>query len=85
MKLVEIRVKGHLDVNWSDWFGGLRVQHLCDDESLISGSITDQSELYGLLSKLRNLGLELVSINIDDDLTMDQIDAGEGNVRGSGG
>lgn len=66
MKLVEIRVEGHLDVDWSDWFGGLQVTHLSDDESLISGSIEDQSELYGLLSKLRNLGLELKSVKVDE-------------------
>ena len=77
MKSVEIRVKGHLDVNWSDWFGGLQVVHLCNDESLMTGSISDQSELYGLLSKLRNLGLELVSINIDDDVSKDQMNCEE--------
>jgi hypothetical protein len=66
MKLVEIRVEGHLDIDWSDWFGGLKVTHLSDNKSLISGSIEDQSALYGLLSKLRNLGLELVSVNVDD-------------------
>lgn len=66
MKLVEIRVKGHLDVDWSDWFGGLRVTHLSENESLLAGPVEDQSELYGLLSKLRNLGLELVSVNVDD-------------------
>lgn len=66
MKLVEIRVEGYLDIDWSDWFGGLKVTHLGDDQSLISGAIEDQSELYGLLSKLRNLGLELVSVNIDE-------------------
>ena len=66
MKLVEIRVEGHLDADWSDWFGGLQIIHLSGDQSLISGSIADQSELYGLLSKLRNLGLELVSVNVGD-------------------
>lgn len=66
MKLVEIRVEGHLDIDWSDWFGGLQVTHPTDNQSLISGSIEDQSELYGLLSRLRDLGLELVSVNIDD-------------------
>ncbi len=66
MKLVEIRVAGCLDVDWSDWFGDLQVTHLNGDESLITGPVKDQSELYGLLSKLRNLGLDLISVNIGD-------------------
>ena len=69
MKLVEIRVEGHLDIDWSDWFGGLQVTHVSDNESLISGPIEDRSELYGLLSKLRNLGLELVSVNVGDSVS----------------
>ena len=68
MKLVEIRFEGHLDVDWSDWFGDLKVTQLDDNESLLSGQIEDQSELYGLLSKLRNLGLELVSVKVDDNV-----------------
>ena len=71
MKLVNIRVQGHLDINWSDWFGSFDVTHLADNESLLCGSVEDQSELYGLLSKLRNLGLELVSVNVQDDLALD--------------
>ncbi len=68
MKLVEIRVEGHLDANWSDWFGGLKITHLSDNQSLIYGAIEDQSALYGLLSKLRNLGLELVLVKVDNSL-----------------
>ena len=60
---VEITVKKRLDFNWSEWFEGLTIQHTDQDETILSGTVVDQSALYGLLTKLRNLGLSLVSVN----------------------
>ncbi|MBE9508487.1 MAG: hypothetical protein IMY86_10600 [Chloroflexi bacterium] len=77
MQQVEIRVKGRIDEHWSDWFDGLTITHTDQDETVLTGSIVDQAALYGLLSKLRNLGLPLVSVktnpliypSIDDTLS----------------
>ena len=62
MQSIEIRVKGRLDEHWSDWFDGLTIAHT-GDETVLTGSVVDQTALYGVLSKLRNLGLPLVSVN----------------------
>ena len=63
MQSVEIRVKGQIDEHWSDWFEGLTLAHTEQDETTLSGTVVDQAALYGLLTKLRNLGLSLVSVN----------------------
>ena len=62
MQEVEIRVKGQIDKSWSDWFGGFNVIHNPQGESILKGSIRDQPELRGILSKLADLGLELISV-----------------------
>jgi hypothetical protein len=59
---VEIRVKGRIDEDWSEWFQGLSIRYTEQDETLLSGEVVDQSELYGLLAKLRDLGLALISV-----------------------
>jgi len=63
MQTVEIRVKGHIDKHWSDWFEGLIIRHTEQDETILLGTVVDQAALYGLLAKLRNLGLSLLSVN----------------------
>ena len=63
MKRVEIRVKGQLDKEWSEWLGGMAITHDTHGETTLKGVVADQSALYGLLSKLRDLGLELVTVN----------------------
>ena len=63
MQRVEIRVKGRIDEHWSDWFGGLTITHTDQNETILAGSIVDQAALYGLLTKLRDLGLPLLSVN----------------------
>jgi len=62
MQSVEIRVKGRIDEHWSDWFAGLTITHTDQGETILSGTVVDQSALYGLLAKLRDLGLPLVSV-----------------------
>jgi hypothetical protein len=63
MQRVEITVKKRIDFNWSEWFEGMTIQHTDQDETILCGTIVDQAALYGLLTKLRNLGLSLVSVN----------------------
>ncbi|HET7089692.1 MAG TPA: hypothetical protein VFL17_13670 [Anaerolineae bacterium] len=58
----EIRVKGHLDPRWSEWFQGLTVTRTASGETILSGSIVDQAALHGLLAKIRDLNLTLISV-----------------------
>ena len=62
MQQVEIRVKGQIDKSWSDWLGALTINYIDNGNTLLSGTICDQSALYGLLNSLSNLGMELVSL-----------------------
>jgi len=62
MQHVEIRVKGRIDERWSEWFDGLTITHTDQDETILSGTVVDQAALYGLLAKLRDLGLPLLSV-----------------------
>ena len=59
----QIVVEGHLDNQWAEWFEGLSISHVKDGTTVLSGPVPDQAALHGLLVKIRNLGLPLVSIN----------------------
>ncbi len=59
----QIRVNGHLSSQWQDWFEGLTITLEEDGDSLLTGTVVDQAALYGLLRKVRDLGLRLVSIS----------------------
>lgn len=59
----EIRVKGHLEKSWDDWFEGLTISNLDSGEALISGYLADQAALHGLINRINNLGLTLVSVS----------------------
>ena len=61
-RLYEIRLKGHLDTRWTDWFEGLSLTHVSDGTTMLSGPVVDQAALYGVLRKVRDLGLPLVSV-----------------------
>lgn len=58
----EIRLKGHLDSRWSEWFAGMIIQHQDDGTTLLTGAVSDQAALHGLLAKLRDLGLPLLAV-----------------------
>jgi hypothetical protein len=58
----EIRLEGHLDNRWAAWFDGLSLTHDTDGTTLIRGPVVDQASLHGLLQKVRDLGLPLVSV-----------------------
>ena len=59
----EIRVAGHLSPQWADWFEGLTIMLEDDGNTLLSGPVADQAALHGLLKKVRDLGLPLLSVN----------------------
>lgn len=59
----EIRLKGHLDNRWSEWFENLTITLEADNTTLLSGTIADQAALHGLLKKIRDLGIQLISVN----------------------
>ena len=58
----EIRLKGHLDSRWAAWFDGLSLTNCSDGTTVIHGQVADQAALHGLLQKVRDMGLPLVSV-----------------------
>ena len=62
----ELRIDGHLDRHWSTWFAGLALTLENDGTTTLRGIVTDQSELHGLLTKIRDLGLSLISLTPAD-------------------
>ena len=66
--LYEIRLKGHLDARWTDWFEGLTLIHASDGTTILTVQVIDQPSLHGLLRKVRDVGLPLVSVlQVDPD------------------
>jgi hypothetical protein len=61
--LYEIRLKGHLDDRWSDWFGGLTITLEDNGDTLLTGPVVDQAALHGLLKKVRDWGMPLISVS----------------------
>jgi hypothetical protein len=58
-----IKVRGHLDARWEDWFEGLTITLTDDGDTILSGVIVDQAALHSVLKKISNLGLTLISVN----------------------
>lgn len=59
---IQIKIQGHLDLDWSEWFDGLSFTHEEDGTTVLTGSGLDQAALHGLLAKVRDLGLTLLSV-----------------------
>ena len=60
--IYQIRIKGHLDRKWADWFSGLSITSLENGETLLTGLVLDQAMLHSLLRKVRDVGLPLVAV-----------------------
>ena len=62
-----VRVKGHLDRCWSEWFDGLVLTHHLDGTTVLAGAVVDQAALHGILAKIRDLGLTLISVTPESE------------------
>jgi len=71
--IYEIRVKGHLGRQWTEWFGGLTITLEDDGVTLLTGPVIDQAAMYGLLKKLSDLGMLLLSVNRVEDAQADAL------------
>ena len=60
----EIRLRGHLETRWAAWFDGMTLSHERDGSTVLSGPVIDQAALHGLLQKVRDIGLPLVSVTL---------------------
>lgn len=60
--LYEIRIRGHLDDRWSNWFGAMTITLEDNGDTLLTGLVADQAALHGLLRKVRDLGMPLISV-----------------------
>ncbi len=63
MEVVEVHIKGHIDTDWSAWLGGLNIACTREGDSVLTGTVRDQSSLFGVLNKLPDLGMQLLSVN----------------------
>jgi hypothetical protein len=59
----QIRIEGHLDAQWTDWFSGMTITLEENGDTLLTGPIVDQAALFGLLKKVRDLGIPIISLN----------------------
>jgi hypothetical protein len=66
MLQIEIRVKGCISQQWSDWFDGLTIHNPAMGETLLAGIVADQAALYGIIARLRDLGLSLASLGCEE-------------------
>ena len=66
----EIRLRGRLDERWQPWFDGMTIESRPEGDTVLRGRVADQAALHGLLAKLRDLGLPLISVGPDPDPTI---------------
>lgn len=64
--IYRIHVRAHLHEGWSEWFDGMRIEYALDDTTVLVGPVIDQAALHGLLAKVRDLGLVLLSVESCD-------------------
>ena len=63
MLQIEIYIKGKINQQWSEWFDGLTISHSDSNATILTGTVLDQAALYGIIAHLRDLGLQLISVN----------------------
>jgi hypothetical protein len=68
MLRVEIRIKGHLDEKWAEWLTGFTLSLTGQEETILEGRVEDQAELYGLIGKLRDLGVKLAAVHVGEEM-----------------
>ncbi len=73
--IFQIKIEGHLGYQWTDWFGGLTITLEEDGNTLLTGPLVDQAALHGLLKKVRDLGIPLLSVN--------RLDTGQADAAGN--
>ena len=78
MQIVTIKIKGRVDESWSEWFEGFDLAYPEPEETILTGPVTDQAAFYGLMGKLRDLGLQILAVNsIDGTEPVKPADGGE--------
>ena len=80
--IYEIRVRGTLDSKWADWFDGLAIAPQPDDETLLVGPVAHQAALHGLLAKIRDLGLPLLSVKRVEDVSTKSSEEARDEIQG---
>jgi hypothetical protein len=83
LMVYQVRIRGHLGQQWTDWFDGLTITLEEDGNTLLSGAVIDQSALHGILKRVRDLGMPLVSVNSVDPNQATGADTNQfrGNLR----
>ncbi len=79
MTVYQLRLKEHLDQRWSVWLDGLAMRHEANGETVLIGEVVDQAALHGLISKVRDLQLTLISVSPLEEQTLSK----EGDTPGS--
>lgn len=67
----QIRVRGHLDPHWADWFGDMSISHETDGDTMLIGPVADRAALFGLLARIRDLGLTLLAVKCIEEYRPD--------------
>jgi hypothetical protein len=74
--IYEIRIRGRLDEDWAEWFDNMNLTHTSEGQTILTGPIPDQAALHGILNRIRDLNLELISVTRAESNTKDESQAG---------
>ena len=70
-KTYQFRVRGYLDESWATWLSGMNIEQQPDGSTTITGKVKDQAALFGLLSRIRDLGMPLISVNLLESTSLE--------------